>query len=271
MAILFLQGIYWLSIILFCAFPPAASFQRASTGTRLAPTIEKRHPRGINTILNLKSTENIENHRAMLDCRESTKKSFEGKSVLLTGASGGLGKALALELAHCNLSALVLSGRNEISLNEIAKDCLKVSPSSKIHVVTCDLADRESVHKLGLEALSLCDSIDVLINNGGVSSRSNFLNTKLEVDERVMQINFFSGASLVSGVSLSDVCLATHRASTCFMLMFSGQSSRPKHGHEQKWANNLGQQRSRFTRNPVKNELCRVQVCSTGLLRRTSC
>jgi short-subunit dehydrogenase len=38
--------------------------------------------------------------------------------------------------------------------------------------------------------------IDILINNGGVSSRSKFLDTKLVVDEQVMQVNFFAGAAL---------------------------------------------------------------------------
>lgn len=121
---------------------------------------------------------------------------FSGKSVLLTGASGGLGSALARQLASCQVEALILSGRKKDELNKIAKECQILSTSTKIHIVTCDLADKESVLKLGEEALELCGTIDVLINNGGVSSRSDFLDTKLEVDERIMQINFFSGASL---------------------------------------------------------------------------
>jgi len=136
----------------------------------------------------------------MLECGDLTKKSFEGKSILLTGASGGLGEALALQLAHCRVGSLVLSGRNEDTLKSVAKSCQEISESTKVHVLPCDLADRESVQNLGSAALSLCDTIDVLINNGGVSSRSNFVDTELEVDERVMQINFFAGAALAKAV-----------------------------------------------------------------------
>jgi dehydrogenase/reductase SDR family protein 7B len=143
------------------------------------------------------SEDNIDKYMAMLTCSEPTQKEFAGKSVLLTGASGGLGSALAMELAGCKVATMVISGRNQDTLQAIAEECQKLSQSTtKIHVVPCDLSDRASVQALGNKALELCDTIDVLINNGGVSSRSDFLDTKLEVDERVMQINFFAGAAL---------------------------------------------------------------------------
>lgn len=136
----------------------------------------------------------------MLQCNDATKKSFQGKSVLLTGASGGLGKELALQFAECQVNQLVLSGRNQEALQLVAQECQQVCPSIKTHVVTCDLSDRNSVQSLGEQALALCDTIDVLVNNGGVSSRSDFVDTKLDVDEKVMQINFFAGASLAKAV-----------------------------------------------------------------------
>jgi len=133
----------------------------------------------------------------MLTCSESTRKEFSGKSVLLTGASGGLGQAFAMELAGCSLASIVLSGRNQDSLEKVAEEFAKLSQSTtKIHVVPCDLIDKASVQDLGKKALELCDTIDILINNGGVSSRSDFLDTNIDVDERVMQINFFAGAAL---------------------------------------------------------------------------
>jgi dehydrogenase/reductase SDR family protein 7B len=159
---------------------------------------------GQNSFLTLKSTtssENIQNYYEMLECAETTKSSFAGKSVLLTGASGGLGKAFARNLASCQVDTLILSGRKKDALDTVAKECQELAPSVKIHIVTCDLADRDSVKKLGEEALSLCGgTVDVLVNNGGVSSRSNFLDTKLDVDERVMQINFLAGASLAKAL-----------------------------------------------------------------------
>jgi dehydrogenase/reductase SDR family protein 7B len=65
-------------------------------------------------------------------------------------------------------------------------------------VIKCDLSDKDSVAKLGREAAPL--DVDVLVNNGGISSRSSFLQTRLEVDELLMQVNFLSGASLAKAL-----------------------------------------------------------------------
>eukprot|EP00980_Cylindrotheca_fusiformis_P025354 scaffold13505_cov69-Cylindrotheca_fusiformis.AAC.2 len=132
----------------------------------------------------------------MLECSDITKSEFAGKSVLLTGASGGLGKAFATSLASCQVDKLILSGRKKDALDAVAKECQALAPNAMIHVILCDLTDRDSVTKLGLEAQSRCGTIEVLINNGGISSRSSFLKTSLDVDERLMQVNFFAGAAL---------------------------------------------------------------------------
>lgn len=146
----------------------------------------------------------------MLSVSQKTRDSFEGQSVLLTGASGGLGKQFALQLAnHCKPKRLILSGRKEEDLQEIAKECRvgliaqggDMDVDDIVHIVTGDLSDKESVQALGESAVKTSGGVvDVLINCGGVSSRSDFVDTKLEIDERVMQINFFAGASLAKAV-----------------------------------------------------------------------
>ena len=167
------------------------------------PTI-KGPTRLYNAVINNQNALDVLNG---FSCCEASKRKFKGKSVLLTGASGGLGKSLASQLVCCGVATLILSGRDEKSLREVAKTCQHISvetagqmDSIKIHIVICDLADPESVQQLGEESLKICGHVDVLINNGGVSSRSKFLETKLEVDELLMRINFFSGASLAKAV-----------------------------------------------------------------------
>eukprot|EP00549_Striatella_unipunctata_P013266 CAMPEP_0118720882 /NCGR_PEP_ID=MMETSP0800-20121206/30375_1 /TAXON_ID=210618 ORGANISM="Striatella unipunctata, Strain CCMP2910" /NCGR_SAMPLE_ID=MMETSP0800 /ASSEMBLY_ACC=CAM_ASM_000638 /LENGTH=204 /DNA_ID=CAMNT_0006628607 /DNA_START=39 /DNA_END=656 /DNA_ORIENTATION=+ len=123
---------------------------------------------------------------------------LKGKSVLLTGATGGLGKAFARQLASCGTKKLVLSGRSMPSLTTMGEELSGEFPSVEIVLSACDLSDKASVDKLGTEAAS--QGVDVLINNGGVSSRSNFLETKFQVDERIMQINYLSGVSLAKKV-----------------------------------------------------------------------
>lgn len=134
-------------------------------------------------------------------CNEKTSRTFAGNAVLLTGASGGLGRSFALQLAHSKAHTLVLSGRNQESLQSVENECKAIFPDLVTHIITCDLSDKKSVAELSKKALEVCNQrIDILINNGGVSSRSRFVDTDIEVDEKVMQINFFAGAALAKGV-----------------------------------------------------------------------
>ena len=126
---------------------------------------------------------------------------FQGKNVLLTGASSGLGRSLAVQLAqNCEVAKLVLSGRNLEKLEETKKFCFEGERdiSSDIVLMPCDLSNREDVQKLCGNIKSL--DIDVLINNGGISSRSSFIETDIKVDEMLMQVNFLSGAALAKAI-----------------------------------------------------------------------
>ena len=140
------------------------------------------------------------------------KKDFRNKNILITGASGGLGRCLAHQLAQCSASTLLLSARNIEKLEVVAEECRNIASlyappetNLKVQVVQCDLTDASSVDRLGQRALELCSkrssgAVDVLINNGGISSRSDFVDTAIEVDETLMQVNFLSGARLAKRV-----------------------------------------------------------------------
>lgn len=141
---------------------------------------------------------------------EQTRCFYEGKNVLLTGASSGLGESLAIELSKCGVKTLILSARNRERLDKVAEECKRQHFSKESNgkndcdlttvVIPCDLSEPESVDILGKSVLQSFESgnegIDILINNGGVSSRSRFVDTNYEVDAKVMQINFLSGVSL---------------------------------------------------------------------------
>jgi dehydrogenase/reductase SDR family member 7B len=135
----------------------------------------------------------------LTSCKDSTRDTFRRKTVFLTGASGGLGAAFAEQLAACGVATLILSARNQEKLQDVARKCRERSPNKDlltIHTLTCDLNDRRSVDETAKTANALTSNqIDVLINNGGMSSRSRFLDTTLEVDERLMQVNFLSGVA----------------------------------------------------------------------------
>lgn len=140
-------------------------------------------------------------------CSTKSQELYAGKNILLTGASGGLGQAFAFQLARCGASKIILSGRDEKALEKVAEECREIARTSNakttVHIIKCDLSNADSVQNLGNEAFKYClpGKVDVLINNGGISSRSSFLDTEIDVDELLMQVNFLSGAALAKIVA----------------------------------------------------------------------
>mmetsp|Transcript_10194 Transcript_10194/g.12874 ORF Transcript_10194/g.12874 Transcript_10194/m.12874 type:complete len:333 (+) Transcript_10194:74-1072(+) len=143
---------------------------------------------------------------ATLDCCKETKVALRGGNVILTGASSGLGKALAYQLAKSDVKTLVLSGRNVEELGKVKSRCEEIisnkkeessGSTSSVQIITCDLLDEESVNKFSNEAMSICEEkADMLILCGGISSRSSFMETTLDVDKMLMQVNFLSGSAI---------------------------------------------------------------------------
>ena len=130
---------------------------------------------------------------------------YGGKTVLITGASSGLGRELALNVAALSTAEapvkLVLSARNVDSLESVRKACKEMYPSAKVMPVPVDLLEiGTSVEKANayqievyraLREQGLEDSIDILINNAGVSSRGTALETTLQSLSDVMNVNFY--------------------------------------------------------------------------------
>ena len=137
------------------------------------------------------------------ELQPTVKEIYANKSILITGASRGLGRSLAYALSTCDPSLIILSGRDEKSLQQVKNDCIQINKNTsgqmKVECIAADLADKVSVEALAASALQL-SHIDILINNGGISSRSTFVETKIDVDELLLQDNFLSGASLAKSL-----------------------------------------------------------------------
>ena len=112
-----------------------------------------------------------------------------GKRVLITGASSGLGAALARQLAEQE-AVVGLIARRRDRLTEVLADCQRTSPASMMWVA--DLADTAAAGELALRAWDVLGGVDVLINNAAVPKRR--IVTELEPDEveAVMRVNFFA-------------------------------------------------------------------------------
>ena len=120
---------------------------------------------------------------------------WQGKTVWITGASSGIGAALAVKLAKegCNL---ILTARNEEKLIAVANE----SNASKCLVIPADLSNWQDMSSLVQRAMELTGRIDLLINNAGISQRGLAHETILEVDEKIMNLNFFSTIALTKAV-----------------------------------------------------------------------
>lgn len=121
---------------------------------------------------------------------------LNNKVIWITGASSGIGEALAFALAKDG-AKLILSARREDELKRVADAVHKAVPSSeKPFVLPLDLTDTSTFEQKKNEAIKHFGRVDVLINNGGVSQRSLAKDTTLEVDRKLFDVNFFGTLGL---------------------------------------------------------------------------
>ena len=99
---------------------------------------------------------------------------MKDKTVLITGATDGIGKQTALDLALKN-ATVILHGRNEQRLLETAKDITRTTSNQKIKIVIANLSSLSQVRKLAEEIQSQFNRLDVLINNAGVYMKKRML------------------------------------------------------------------------------------------------
>ncbi len=122
---------------------------------------------------------------------------ISGKNIWITGASSGIGEALACLLVR-NAGTLIISARNIGKLERVREKTGQFR--NKCRIVPLDLEDEESIQKASREVLEQYGPVDILINNAGVSQRSLTAETPLHVDRRIMEINYFGTISLTKKI-----------------------------------------------------------------------
>ena len=96
---------------------------------------------------------------------------LNNKTIVISGATNGIGKAAAIELSKEN-PKLLFTYRNQNLADELLTEIKDISPNTQIHSVYCDFSDQDSIKKCTNEINDLCANIDVLINNAGVVNTS---------------------------------------------------------------------------------------------------
>ncbi len=123
-------------------------------------------------------------------------KDMKDKIVWVTGASSGIGAEIAKQAAHAG-ATLILSARKEAQLQVV-----RVSlPNSERHLVLpLDLSDSDHFDSLVEHVMVKYGRIDVLVNNGGLSQRSEVHETPIDVDRKIMEVNYFGNIALAKAV-----------------------------------------------------------------------
>ena len=117
-----------------------------------------------------------------------------GKTALVTGASGGIGAAIARAL-HGAGATVALSGTREGPLED-----LKGELAERAHVVTANLSDPESVEGLPTRAAEAMGSVDILVNNAGITRDQLLMRLKDEDWQAVIDVNLTASMRLCRGV-----------------------------------------------------------------------
>ncbi|PIK51608.1 putative dehydrogenase/reductase SDR family protein 7-like [Apostichopus japonicus] len=128
--------------------------------------------------------------------------SLRDKVVLITGASSGIGEACAhaFHKAGCRV---IISARRLEELERVKKDVISRTVEGQSHepqVIQMDVTDFASIPDKIQTALSYHGRIDILINNAGLSYRGSALETKIEVYQKLMLVNYFGCVAVTSAV-----------------------------------------------------------------------
>ena len=121
---------------------------------------------------------------------------FENAVVWITGASSGIGEETAKQLNAAG-AKVILSARNFEALQDVQKN-LKYPDQSVI--ICVDLENTANLPSLAKQIIDKYGRIDILINNGGLSQRGEAAETPIEVDRRIMEINYFGNIAMTKAV-----------------------------------------------------------------------
>lgn len=125
---------------------------------------------------------------------------FQGKTIIITGGSSGVGRELALRLARRGAS-LALIARDEKKLKKATEELGDFrSDGQIIDIFACDVSDRADVEKTFSQIAGRFGAIHILINSAGILRESYFERQSLETFHEVMDINFFGTLYCIKAV-----------------------------------------------------------------------
>lgn len=123
-------------------------------------------------------------------------KAFKDKVIWITGASSGIGEALSYAFSDAD-AYLVLSSRKAESLKAVKAQC---KHPDKVCILPLDVTHYEAIPAVAEKAIQFQGHLDILINNAGISQRALAQDTQLEVDQKIMDVNFFGSVAVSKAI-----------------------------------------------------------------------
>ena len=115
-------------------------------------------------------------------------RSIKNKVVWITGASSGIGEALAYAMSARG-AKLILSSRRVAELERVKNNC---AHPDNVHILPLDLTDTAGLEAKVATSIAVFGHIDIMVHNGGISQRGLVAETAIDVHRKVMELNYFS-------------------------------------------------------------------------------
>ncbi len=120
--------------------------------------------------------------------------SFNGQTIWITGASSGIGRALARKFAAVG-AKLILSGRDETRLKDVADEV-----GADTLILPFEVRDEAARTAAGEQAIAWNGNVDIFVNNAGISQRSQAINTPMQVYHDIMEIDLLAPIALTQAL-----------------------------------------------------------------------
>ena len=147
---------------------------------------------------------------------------FDRKVVWITGASSGIGRALARGFDRAG-ARLILSARDSRSLEPVRQD---TRAPAEVHLLPFDLAELDTLPEHAEQALQLWGHVDYMVHNAGVALRERLVDTPIRLDQQVMATNYFGPLALTK--ALLPSMLRRHSGSFVVVSSLSGKYGVPQ-------------------------------------------
>ncbi|HEX7274897.1 MAG TPA: SDR family NAD(P)-dependent oxidoreductase, partial [Nitrososphaeraceae archaeon] len=111
---------------------------------------------------------------------------LKGKTILVTGASSGIGKSTVLDFAEQHVKAVILVSRNKERMSQVSSE---IADKCETMMFSCDVSNKAEVSKMAEDVLSVYDHVDILVNNAGVGMLGKIADQSIEEIEQVTKTN----------------------------------------------------------------------------------